>query len=110
MENLKDKCLTGLEIHLKVQLQTQIQEQEFEKLINCREHLMWPILHGINITTRPLSADQYITTRVLIIPTVFGLTLLAKPYSDFPKQGNSIANIYLKLRPDSASGTADSST
>ena len=57
-----------------------------------------------------MSADRYITTRVSIIPTLLGLTLLAKPCSDFPKQGNSRANICLKRRPDSASGTADSST
>jgi hypothetical protein len=31
MESLKEKYLTGPEIHLKVQLQTQIEEQEFEK-------------------------------------------------------------------------------
>jgi hypothetical protein len=57
-----------------------------------------------------VSADQYITTRVLIIPIVLGFTSLPKPYSDFPKQGNREANICLMLRPDLASGTADSSS
>jgi hypothetical protein len=38
MESLKEKYLTGLEINLKVQLQAQIEEQEYEKLIHCREH------------------------------------------------------------------------
>jgi hypothetical protein len=45
---------------------------------------------------------------MLIISIVLGLTLLAKPYFDFPKKCNIEANICLKLRPDSASGTADS--
>jgi len=51
MKSLKEKYLTGLEIHLKVQLQTQIQEQDGLFFFTNLMHKFFILIHLLHSST-----------------------------------------------------------